>query len=141
MARLLLRGKNNTHPDPDIDRIGCYKRGMPVVAKEDDHVWGLGEMFPNFVSIDFPEVPVNKILKYIEPEYSGIPTAEATTYRRRLWQLRWSDLPVAARNILALNSCLVIKVGDYTGPYDYTWQQIKGFFRNLKTDLDETEDL
>lgn len=129
------------HPDPETDRIGCYKKGMPVVVMPDGHTWGLGEKFPNFVSIDIPGVSVSKVMKYVEPEYSGIPTAEATIYRRRLWQLRWSDLPIAAKNILALDSRLIIKVGGYVGPYDYTWQQVKGFFRNLKTGLDETEDL
>jgi len=36
---------------------------------------------------------------------------------------------------------LTIKAGDYAGDYDYTWTQIKAYFRNLKTGLDETGDL
>jgi hypothetical protein len=64
-----------------------------------------------------------------------------TVITRRLWKIRFADLPLAARNKLASSGELVIKVGTYAGTYDYTWTQVKGYFRNLKTGLDETVDL
>lgn len=64
------------------------------------------------------------------------------TIIRRLWQIRWADLPLAARNKLQTTGQLTIKAtAAYIGTYDYTWTQIKTFMRNLKTGLDETEGL
>lgn len=64
-----------------------------------------------------------------------------TTITRRLWKIRFADLPLAARNKLATQGALTIRVGAYAGAYDYTWAQVKGYFRNQQTNLDETEDL
>jgi hypothetical protein len=36
---------------------------------------------------------------------------------------------------------LTIKVGTYAGTYDYTWTQVKGYFRNQQTGLDETAEI
>ena len=64
-----------------------------------------------------------------------------TTITRRLWKIRFADLPLATRNKLATKGELTIKTGTYAGIYDYTWAQFKGYIRNLKTGLDETEEL
>ena len=32
MAQLLIMDRDNTHPDPDIDRRGSWKRGMVAGA-------------------------------------------------------------------------------------------------------------
>lgn len=147
MAQILVFAQNNTHSDPDEDRRGCYKRGYCTVVAPDDHIWGNLERLPNFVVLKVPGVSVDKVRKYITPEevQDGVMEDGVTPimviYRRRLWKLRWDDLPAAAKQRLADDGELVIKAGDYDGVYDYTWTQVKSFFRNQQTDLDETEDL
>ena len=142
MAEILIKAIDHTHPDPDIDRRGAYKRGMPVVVFEDGHSWGSEECLPKFVLIKIPEVSAATVKKYIEPELGDVPDADGSfpIYRRRLWIIRWADLPAGAKLKLA-DGLLIIKAGSYAGAYDYTWTQIKTYFRNMKTGLDETGDL
>jgi len=137
MAELLVKAKDAVHGNPVVDRVGCYKRGMPVVVMPDNHVWGIEERLPIFVVIKIPLIPVAQVLQYIEAhEISGV------TFRRRRWQIRWADLPLSAMNLLATNGELTIKATPvYAGNFDYTWTQIKGFFRNLETNLDETREI
>jgi len=146
MAEILIRAKNNVHSDPDKDRRGCYKRGMPVVVMPDGHQWGLLERLPDFVVIKVPMVSADRVEKYIRPqmEQNGFEedgtTAHYDMYRRRLWKIRVDDLPAGAKTKLANEGELTIKAtDDYTGEYDYTWNQVKSYFRNLRTDTDETE--
>lgn len=139
MAEILFRAIDNSNPNWEKDLM-CYKQGMPVVVVDDGHEWGAKECLPNFVVIKIPLVPKSKVLKYRQEQMDDFdPTKH---YRRRLWKLRWADLPIAAKNKLKNDGELTIKASpDYTGDYDYTWQQIKSFFRNLRTGLDESEDL
>jgi len=145
MCEIIVKAINVTNTDPVKDRRGCYKRGYPVAVYPDGTRWGNEERLPKFVIIKLPGVPVDnpKIQKYILPQLEDTPDADGRyqTYRRRLWQIRLADLPLAARNKLATQGELTIKVGTYAGTHDYTWTQVKGFFRNLKTGLDETEEL
>ena len=143
MAQILIKAIDATHPDATKDRRGCYKRGMPVVVMPDTHTWGREEGLPTFVVIKIPGVPVEKVRKYIEPQLEDTTDEQGVypIYRRRLWKIRVADLPLAARNKLANDGELTIKAGTYSGSYDYTWNQVKTYFRNLKTNLDETEDI
>jgi len=228
MCELIVKAVDATHPDPEKDRRGCYKRGYPVAVYPDGTKWGACECLPRFVIIKFPGVPVDNpiVQKYTKPHiepcqqtrswniiewnravarskyreflskpvvlstvdepfekiitldqwqemqdendyypFFVMPTIEIligeitgiklsgtvrlvelqgdinTTIIRRLWQIRWASLPLVARNKLASLGELVIKVGLYGGTYDYTWAQVKGYFRNQQTNLDETEDL
>lgn len=143
MAEILVMAINKTHSDPTKDRRGCYKQGMPVTVFADGHSWGREETLPTFVKIKIPGVSIETVKKYIEPQVEDAPNADGIylPYRRRLWQIQWSDLPAAARKKLKNNGELVIKVGSYSGTYDYTWAQIKTYFKNLKTRLAETGDL
>jgi len=143
MAQILVMAIDKNHADPDIDRRGCYKRGYPVVVMPDSHTWGREEGLPSFVVIKIPGVPVEKVRKYIEPELEDVPDERGCyrIYRRRLWTFRLDDMPAAARNKLLRDGELIIKVGDYTGSYDYTWTQVRSHLRNLKTNVDEVGDL
>lgn len=143
MAEILVKAINATHSDTDKDRRGCYKRGMPVLIMPDGHSWGGEERLPKFVVIKIPGISVETVSKYVQPQNEDTPDADGIyrVYRRRLWQIRWADLPAAARNKLATDGELTIKAGTYAGNYDYTWKQIRGYFRNLKTGLDETGDI
>lgn len=146
MAELLIRARDNVHPDPDTDLRGSYKRGYVVVVKRDGWPWARAEALPNFVVIKIPGVPVDKVLKYVQPENILEINPELgeieVPFRRRRWQIRWADLPLSARTKLATTGQLIIKaVLAYDGAYDYTWLQVKQFFQDLKTSINETEDL
>jgi hypothetical protein len=72
MAQILFRLKNNTHPDPEKDRRGSYKKGYPVSIKPD----GWYEGNPNWaqsayadktkwVVVDCPEITVEECQAYV----------------------------------------------------------------------------
>jgi hypothetical protein len=153
MAEILVKAVDATHPDPVKDQRGCYKRGMFVAVKPDGWEWGALERLPQFAIIKIPTIPVATVEKYMasvsETVWVEMPLdfnpaggewKERVTRRRR-WQLRWADLPAAARNKLQDTGQLVIKAGSYGGAYDYTWPQVRGYLRDLVTGLDETGDL
>jgi hypothetical protein len=132
MAELLLKAVDATHSNPTKDAAGCYKRGHIVVVMPDGHEWGLQERLPKFALLKFPLVPVNRVEKYI---------AQQEGVRRRRWRLRWADLPAQARNRLMNTGQLVIKArAEYAGEFDYTWAQVRDYFRNDETGLNETQD-
>lgn len=136
-CELLVKAVDHTHSDPTEDARGSYKRGMIVVCMPDGHVWGNEERLPRFVVIKVPGISCGQVQKYASAWLDG----NGDTVRRRLWQIRWADLPLAARQKLATTGELVIKAGTYNGAFDYTWTQVKAFFHNLQTDTDETADL
>lgn len=131
MCELLIKASGNgTEP-------GHYKRGMVVVVMPDNHPWGKEERPPTFVWIKIPLISVDAATKYIEEWKSGDSLVD-----RRIWRIRWADLPVAAQDLLRDTGQLTIKATTaYTGPYDYTWDQVKAYFRNYLTGLDEMADL
>lgn len=65
MAEILIRAKDNTHPDPEKDLAGCYKRGYPVVVMEDGHSWGSMEGPPEFYILKIPGVSRDAVQHYI----------------------------------------------------------------------------
>jgi hypothetical protein len=137
MAELLVKAVSVSHADPTKDQRGCYKRGMPVVVMPDGQPWGLEERLPKFVVVKIPLITVAQVQKYIAQQIEG----EVVT-RRRLWRIRWGDLPAAAQTILQTTGVLTIKAtAEYTGSFDYTWTQVKGYFLNQLTGLNETADL
>ena len=143
MAEILVKAINATHSDPDKDTRGCYKRGMPVNIGEDGTDWGQGTKGA-FVVLKIPMVSVDKLREYIDEHrvLVNVITDKWETVRRRLWQIQWASLSVSARNKLRDNGTLTIKAtAAYTGPYDYTWTQIKQYLKNLDTNLFETREL
>lgn len=140
MCELLVKAADSdTSPDPEMQR-GRYLRGMFVVIMPDGHPWGAAEGLPKFAIIKFPGVSVERAQKYIEEDLDPLFT-DGRLRRRRVWQLRWADLPNAARNKLANSGQLVIAAGDYSGTRDYTWAQVRQYFRNLVTGQDETGEI
>lgn len=133
-AEILVKAVSHTHADPDKDQRGAYKAGMPVVVMPDGHQWGREEGLPKFVVIKIPGVPVESVQKYID---SQSPDGRLIVRRRR-WLLRIAALPAAARNKLETAGALTIRAGDYKGPADYTWNQVRQYMRNQETGLDET---
>lgn len=142
MAEILVRATSSAVlSDPAKDQRGCYKRGMPVVVMPDGHQWGALERLPTFVVIKLPMISVARVQKYIA-EQRELVNGEMATTRRRLWRIRWADLPAAARTKLQNSGELIIKAtADYTGSFDYTWTQVKQYWQNQQTGLDETADV
>ena len=116
MCESLIFARTNTHPDPVKDRRGCYKRGMPVVLKEDKHHWGreeslriwLDDSYParewpvHFYLFKFPGIPAERLRYMVEPQYmtdSGI-LLPGQIYRRREWYVDFGLLPQRFRNQL-----------------------------------------
>ena len=146
MCEILVKAIDAVHIDPVKDQRGCYKRGYPVVVMDDGHPWGFEERLPKFVVIKIPLIPKEKVQKYIEQwrifvglDSEGIPKME--TQCRRLWKIRWDDLPQVAKDKLKTGQLIIRATLNYTGTYDFTWTQVKSYFRNLQTNLDETEEL
>jgi len=138
VCQLLIKAVDATNPDPATDRRGCYKAGMIVEVREDNSPRGTLEKWPAFAWIMVPGISADTVRKYMQPEISAL-TGEVT--RRRRWRIRWADLPLAVRNKMQATGQIVIKAGDYTGVYDYTWAQVRSYFRDLQTGLDEAGDL
>lgn len=137
-CELLVKAVSHTHPNSEKDRVGAYKAGMVVNVMPDGHPWGREERLPKFVVIKIPGVPAQKLLRYAVPEVD----AGTNVMRRREWIIRVSDLPLAARTKLARDGELTIKARtDYSGPFDFTWEQVRTYFRNQRTGLDEGRDL
>lgn len=132
MAEILVKAVAASNSNPAKDAF-CYKRGMCVIIMPDGHPWGLEERLPKFAVIKVPLVSIAKVQKYI---------AVWPTVQRRRWRIRWADLPLAARNKLQDDGELTIKAkSEYLGAFDYTWNQVKEYFHNDETNLDETEDI
>ena len=139
MAELLVKAVSASVPtDPDRDVL-CYKRGMPVVVMPDGHPWGARERRPRFVVIKFPGVSVERLQRYIEEWRDGDPDTRRMV-RRRVWRLRWDDLPTRARNRLRDDGELIIQAGTRDVPdADYTWDQVKSYLRDELRGVDESE--
>lgn len=142
MAEILVKAQSITHSDPVKDRRGCYKRGMPVAVMPDGHPWGSEERVPKFVVMKIPLIPVSTVEKYIASWVDATDPQNPVTIQRRRWRIRWVDLPPSVQNTLLSTGELTIKAtASYTGAFDFTWAQVKAFFRNEETGLDETVDL
>jgi len=61
MAEFLIKAIDATHPDPDTDEQGCYKKGDIVVVMPDGHEWGGKEGPPTFVIVKVPGVTVEQV--------------------------------------------------------------------------------
>lgn len=141
MAEILIKAVNATHADPTKDQRGCYKRGFPVLVMPDGHPWGIQERLPKFVVFKFPLIPVDHptLLKYVQV-WQNVEGTIVT--QRRRWRIRWADLPQVTQDLILLNGGLTIRATlAYLGPFDYTWLQVKAYFRNDETGLDELVDL
>jgi hypothetical protein len=121
MAEFLIKAVSATHSDPVKDERGCYKRGDIVVVAPNTHVWGARETLPRFVQVRVSDVGVAAALKYIESQIDN-----GIVIRRRLYRIRWDDLPAGVKQQLI-----------ETGRYETTWDAIKQYVQNKFTGLNE----
>lgn len=140
MAELLVKSIDHVNPISEKDRRGAYKRGMFVIVMPDGHEWGQVERDRGvFALIKVPLVPIDRVEKYVAQWMDTSEPPQAI--QRRRWRIRWADLPAQAQTLLRTTGILTIKArAEYTGAFDYTWTQVRQYFRNDETGLDETED-
>jgi hypothetical protein len=90
MCEILVKAIDTTHDDPAKDRRGCYKRGYPVVIKEDGHPgWGKEEGPPKFFIMKFPGIAADKMRKYIEQHEE--PRQETLQWNKLEWDERQQE--------------------------------------------------
>ena len=141
MCKVIFKGVDSVNPNPVKDK-GCYKRGMPVEVVADDYILRNGEQPPAFYVLSIPLISKSKALKYMQTWVDNTDPDKPVMVKKRLWMIRGDDLPASAKNKLLDTGQLVIKATAlYKGDYDYTWTQVKTYFRNQLTDTDETESL
>ena len=138
MCEILLSNMNKVNPDDDEKDRWLYKRGDMVVIKEDDHVWGRLEGPPDFYLVKIPLIPRANVAKYVEQD--GIPREPGSA--RRKWGFKWDTLPQSILNKFGADGELTIKATDaYTGDYDYTWAEVRGYIVHKKSDIPEDLDI
>lgn len=64
MCELLVKAISVTHPDPDTDSAGCYKKGDIVVVMPDGHGWGAKEGLPAFILVKIPGLDETTVANY-----------------------------------------------------------------------------
>lgn len=135
---------DNANPDPVLDRVCCFKRGMFVVSMPDGNLWGSDECWPNFAVLKFPTIAESALQKYLAPQMDAVErvmpdgSLVPQIYRCRLWKIDWTSLPTDIQNKLGSVNGITVQAGSYSGAYDYTWDQIKAYFLNSETGLFET---
>ncbi len=147
MCEIIFRGRPSHRTDPTELRISGKRQGKIEAVMPDGYVWGNLERPPLFVIMKLPGVPVSAMDRYLESVMESDPNgepdgSEMRVYRARRWELRFSALPQLARDRLGSGTGLTVRSPPhYSGPADFNWAQLKGFFRDLETGQDETRDL
>jgi hypothetical protein len=121
---------------------GGYAQFMPIQATDD----GLAETTTNrqrFYIIKVPGISKDHpmIAKLFQAHYGASAEAESPVIARRRWVLRGADLPKRAKQLFQKNGVVTVKAGKYEGEYDYTWPQVKGFFRDNLLNADMSDEL
>ena len=96
--------------------LGSYERGDPIIAKPDGWQWGTAELlapasggkFCRVIISDLTAQRANEIIaRYDRPAVEGDaefdapdPEDRVVVLGRRVWWLRWSEVPNSVRNTL-----------------------------------------
>jgi hypothetical protein len=115
MAILLIFDRDNTHPDPEKDVRGCWKRGMVVEVFEDDKPLVLPPAEPFYL------VKIAGVTKAQAEKYMAAHTdAEGRILCRRLYKLDTDIIPLAVKKALR----------DYRY-FETDWPTVRNYIRNL----------
>ncbi len=108
MTILLIKAVDASHPDPEKDRRGCYKRGDVVGVYDDDHLFGAKEGLPRFVRLRIPDAAKALAVRLADEDDEDDngqpaidPEGNRRAHRRRRWQVAIASLPAAVRTALA----------------------------------------
>lgn len=64
MAEILIKATDAANIDPATDRMGCHKKGYPVLAMPDGWPWAAGEGLPGFVLLKVPDATVAEVTQF-----------------------------------------------------------------------------
>ena len=68
VVEILVNAIDRNHSDPVINARGCWKKGYPVVAKEQGWNWGMAEGPPLFKMVTVTDAPsLEAVLAYVSP--------------------------------------------------------------------------
>lgn len=134
MAEILFKAVDATNPDGTKDVRGCYKRGDPVLVRDDGWPWGAKELLPpaqggKFVRVRITDRTAAQIATAVQNRWGvdidSPETSAGALVRRRLLRLRVDDLPAGVRNQL-----------NTTGLYETDFATARNFIRNKLTGED-----
>jgi len=130
MAEFLIKAADSTHPDPEKNDRGCYKRGDIVEVRPDGATYGRLEGLPNFLKVKVTGLDYEKARTYMSQQVMGDISGEtpdpSMMTKRRKYKLRVDDIPET------LLSELTGK-----GEVTVTWKKVRKYFRNKATGTDE----
>ncbi len=143
MSEALVAARTDFGDDGGTGSAWTWAKGHVVDVKPDGFAWGALEDPRNFGSaaarrfalLRFPGITLARIQRYLASQPD--PNNAKATLRGRLWQIQWSTLPQAAKNIIANTG--VLTIGGPTG--DFTWAQVQAFFVRLDTRASDTDPL
>lgn len=150
MAELLIKIKNYTHPDPNIDRQGAYKKGMIVHVVEDGYPWARKESKQEWLiqgndAVDWhgrtailkiPGLAVAKVKELMSVQSeddTGAPHyeddgIEPRMYRKRRWWLLIDSIPQSIKNAIQAD-----------GEVTVTKNQIRNYLKRIRDNAQYTE--
>ena len=93
------------------------RRGDPIVAMDDGHVWGREEGLPNYVSLDITGLPKEKVRRFIVPDTSMLvnPNGEPYVMHKRAWNINIDALPKNILNRLRADGYATVTLTNMVG--------------------------
>jgi hypothetical protein len=93
------------------------KRGDPIVAMKDGHVWGREEGLPNYVSLDLEGVPKEQFGQFLKPDKSVLVRPDGKPYwmHKHAYNIDLDRLPVAVLDGLRRDGHAAISWAELTG--------------------------
>ena len=93
------------------------RRGDPIVALDDGHVWGRCEGLPDYVSLDLEGVPKEHMRQFIVRDESTFvrPDGKPHVRHKRAWNIKIDELPRSVRNGLRRDGFAKVTWAELTG--------------------------
>lgn len=129
----------------DNQNPGGYKAFMPVDIT-DDGIWETCGSKDQFHVVRLPGILKSdpRVQKYLDPhmadKVTNDPAEEPLMLERRRWRIRGNDLPQAVKD-KAAGGRVKFKTKISTEEYDFDWKDVKGYLRDYKAGIDETQEL
>lgn len=120
---MLVKAVDHSHPDPEIDRRGCYKKGDIVVVRPAGHKWGAKETLPKFVVVKIDDSSLENSQEY-ESEW------------RRFFEIEVLSANPNNATYQARISCTNPGV---SGQANLTREQVEGYLNNWGATVDSID--
>ena len=120
MCEILIKAVDATNPNPDKDRMGCYKRGDIVGIEKDGYEWGREERLPKFYLVKIPGLDVETARKYEQEDRDDLD--HKIINRRRKYHIPLDSIPTRIRSELLSNGSVTVNLS-----------QIRNYLINKRT--------